>query len=117
MENKELVQESLVHFMDRLEAIGEEHGEIYDTAVREALFNAVWEGFVEYNMAFDPEQPTYGMYTPEGQQAVRRIVLPLLEELREAAGHMSPDERQNLVWDYSVRSSNGLTIDEFLGAP
>lgn len=117
MENEELIQEALIQFMDRLEGIAEQHGELYDTVVREALFAAIWDGFVERDPAFDPEVSTYGMYTPEGQEGVRRVVLALLEQLHEGAAHLSSEERKDLVWNYDVLSSSGLTIDEFLGAP
>jgi hypothetical protein len=112
------MDEALRQLLEALESVGEEHEEIYDTDVRERMYDAV------ISVLIDPKDgyvfPTeFGMFTPEGNAAVQQVLvqfLPPLVTAASAAGLTTPRQRllafQN---DEVVTSGEGNYYDDFFG--
>jgi hypothetical protein len=106
----------LVRFLDALEAIGAEHEEVYDTDVRERMGAAIEETLITRSRP--PEVPNeLGMFSPEGNRAVREALQRYLADATPLAEALSLDEaaRRAAVWDSEAASSRGTPVDEFLG--
>jgi hypothetical protein len=107
----------LRRLLDRLDAIAEQHGEVGDTAVREAMSDAVFDGFLRPICAFAlPDR--YAMFSEEGDLLVKRA----LAEFLPAANHSAADaglstfhERLSVLQDDDVRSAGGSYLDDYLG--
>ena len=70
-----------------LTEIEADHDELTDTQVREALTEALWQGFVQPVPGYElPE--TFYMFTAAANEAVRRALAGFLE----CCGHVYPDE-------------------------
>ena len=111
------MQAILRRLLDRLDAIAEQHGEVGDTAVREAMSGAVFDGFLRPVSAFAlPDR--YAMFSEEGDLLVKRA----LAEFLPAANHRAPEaglstfhERLSALQDVGVRSAGGSYYDDYLG--
>jgi hypothetical protein len=107
----------LRRLLDRLDAIAEQHGEVGDTAVREAISDAVFDGFLRPISAFAlPDR--YAMFSEEGDLLVKRA----LGEFPQAAKHSAAEaglstfhERLSALQDVEVRSAGGSYFDDYLG--
>ena len=111
------MQAILRRLLDRLDAIAEQHGEVSDTAVREAMSGAVFDGFLRPISAFAlPDR--YAMFSEEGDLLVKRA----LAEFLPAANHSAAEavlstfhERLSALQDVDVRSAGGSYYDDYLG--
>jgi len=64
--------------IEALDAIGEKHEELRDTACRGALGNAIFDAYLIQNPEFKlPSE--YGMETEEGNQSIKRALQTFLE--------------------------------------
>ncbi len=110
------MREPLVRFLDALEAIGAEHDEVYDTAVRERMGDVIEERLITSSREGEISED-FRMFSPEGNRLVRDAVASYLAEARPIADALSLDEaaRRASVWDAEAASSNGTPVDEFLG--
>jgi len=67
------MQAILRRLLDRLDAIAEQHGEVGDTDFREAISDAVFDGFLRPVSAFAlPDR--YAMLSDEGDLLVKRAL-------------------------------------------
>lgn len=74
----------LAELLTNLAAVEEEHGELSDTEVEEQTTNAVHHGFLIPTEGYElPEE--FGMYSPEGDRAVRAALAAFLPAARAAA--------------------------------
>lgn len=65
--------EFLLELMEKLEEIGHEHGELYDTDVREQMHESILNGFIR--PVEDYEVPDeFGMFSDEGNTRVRDVL-------------------------------------------
>ncbi len=111
------MQMILRRLLDRLDAIGEQHGEVSDTAVRDCISAAVFDGFLRPGSAFAlPDR--YAMFSDEGDQLVKQA----LAEFLSAANHSAAEaglstfhERLSALQDVDVRSAGGSYFDDYLG--
>ena len=107
----------LRRLLDRLDAIAEQHGEVSDTAVRDVISEAVFDGFLRPSSGFVlPDR--YAMFSEEGDLLVKRA----LAEFLPAANHSAADaglstfhERLSVLQDDDVRSAGGSYLDDYLG--
>lgn len=112
------MDELLHQLLDELERIGEEHSEIYDTDVREQMFQLVFDGLIVPQSDF--RLPTrVGMYS---DQANARVLDALQRYLVAAApraaieGLATPAARLMAFQNANVVTSGaGQTPDEFFG--
>lgn len=112
------MKDILLELLDTLEKIGSTHGEIYDTEVREQMFDAVYQGFIA-------PQPNYllperfGLYDAEANQLVRAALTKYIagaNEAAEAKGLVSPSARLAEFQKAGVYTTNeGQSGDEFFG--
>ena len=107
---------ALRRFLDDLEGIGVEHGELYDTDVREHLAEAIVTALIP-DLGVTADSDEYGMFSREGNDAVRRAVERYLSAVVPMAASLALDQRERVaaVWDADAASSQGTTVDEFLG--
>ena len=107
----------LRRLLDRLDAIAEQHGEVGDTAVREAMSDAVFDGFLRPICAFAlPDR--YAMFSEEGDLLVKRALaefLPAANYSAADAGLSTFHERLSVLQDDDVRSAGGSYLDDYLG--
>jgi hypothetical protein len=111
------MQAILRRLLDRLDAIAEQHGEVSDTAVRDAISDAVFDGFLRPVSAFVlPDR--YPMFSDEGDLLVKRA----LAEFLQAANHSAAEaglstfhQRLSALQDVDVRSAGGSYYDDYLG--
>ncbi len=73
------MRKPLVRFLDALEAIGAEHDEVYDTAVREAMGAVLEQRLITRSRRGDLSED-FGMFSPEGNRLVRDAVAGYLAE-------------------------------------
>ena len=110
------MRDALIRFLDTLEAIGEDHEEVYDTDVREQLGEAIERNLII--PAGPIETPTkLGMFSDEADERVAAALGAYLTEARRQADELRLDEvaRRRAVWDPDATSTSGATVDEFLG--
>ena len=111
------MQAILRRLLDRLDAIAEQHGEVSDTAVREAMSDAVFDGFLRPVSAFAlPDR--YAMFSDEGDLLVKRALaefLPAANHSGAEAGLSSFHKRLSALQDADVRSARGSYYDDYLG--
>ena len=110
----------LAALLNDLERIGEEHGELYDTDVREQLAEAVFFGFVLEKRGYELPRE-YGMFSEAGNaavcDAVRRFVEAAQAEAARAGTKMNiPAKRLRALEDPTVETAGGEGYDTFLGA-
>ena len=107
----------LRRLLDRLDAIAEQHGEVGDTAVRDAISDAVFDGFLRQVSAFAlPDR--YAMFSEEGDLLVKRALadfLPAANHSAADAGLSTFHERLSALQDDDVRSADGSYFDDYLG--
>src|SRR5688572_188970 len=111
------MQAILLRLLDRLDAIAEQHGEVSDTAVRDVISEAVFDGFLRPSSGFAlPDR--YAMFSEEGDLLVKRAIaqFPPAANYRaaEAAPSTVPDRLPGLQ-DIDVRSAGGSYVDDYLG--
>ena len=111
------MNEVLLQLLHRLEAVGDEHDELYDSDVREAMDNAVFCGFLKPQ--FDYILPDkFAMYTPEGDRKVRRVVEWFLPTARAAADRCGLDtfhKRLKAFQNLDVCTARQNTYNDFFG--
>jgi hypothetical protein len=111
------MQTILRRLLDQLDAIAEQHGEVGDTAVREAMSDAVFDGFLRPGSAFAlPDR--YAMFSEEGDRLVKRALaefLPAANHSAAEAGLSTFHERLSALQDGDVRSAGGSYFDDYLG--
>jgi hypothetical protein len=103
--------------LDRLDAIGDEHGELFDSDVREAMGNAIMEGFVRHQLDYAvPED--FCMFSEDGTAAVRDAIADFVSSANAQADGLnlkSFHDRLSFLQDDTVRSAAGNDYEEFLG--
>lgn len=107
----------VARLFSRLEAIADQHEELTDTEVREALHKTLNYYFV-WAKPCDPLPRRYAMYTPAGDDAVAEVVTEFLHNAtvlarqhRIAVG----TDRLELLQDASIRTPRGELYDLFIG--
>ncbi len=78
------MEQILAYLLSRLLVIGEAHGELYDTEVRERLDDAIHHGFLIPTHNYQlPEE--FALYSEEANGAVKEALGDFLEAARDAA--------------------------------
>jgi len=109
---------ALKQLLERLEVVGTTHEELYDTDVREQLFDAVLRSYLRPEPGYEfPE--TFGMFEPEGNAAVRSALLEYVKRAGARAaeiGVTDPTARLAAFQDSDVETKEGgAAPDEFFG--
>jgi hypothetical protein len=111
------MQAILRRLLDRLDAIAEQHGEVSDTAVRDVISEAVFDGFLRPSSGFAlPDR--YAMFSEEGDLLVKRALAEFLPAANYSAAEAELStfhERLSALQDIDVRSAGGSYVDDYLG--
>lgn len=112
-----LLANSLRALLDALDVISEAHGEIYDTAVRDRLSEAISKRFIEPDPNFRLPR-SFAMFTAGGNRAIRPALEAFLNspEVQKAAQNLkTARERLDAFQDITIKSGLGKTYDEYFG--
>jgi len=111
------VREAVLQLYQALEDLAADHEELSDTDVREQLAETLAWYFV-WNKPTDVLPRSYGMFTEEGDEAVRRAVerflkaaLPLATAERLAPGR----KRHDVLQDKQLLTRGKQRYDAFIG--
>lgn len=111
------MDELLRKLLSRLALIGDEHEELYDSDVSQAIGNAVMDGFVRAEAGY--AIPTeFGMYSLEANAAVRAAVADYVAAANAIASELGIGrfhERLELVQNRNVRTQDGHDYEYFMG--
>lgn len=111
------LKDVIADFYAELEGIGDEHQELYDTDVREALAETLSWYFV-WDRPQDRLPVSYGMFSEEADDAVASAVASFLGDasvLAERAGLPVGQPRLDALQDESIETPGGNTFDMFVG--
>jgi hypothetical protein len=111
------LQKLTLELYNTLEEIGEEHEELFDTDVREAMhasldYYFVWDSFEE-NMPI-----TYSMFSKEGDAKVAEAIQNYCRKATETAQKMGikpGQDREDVLQDGSLETNQGQYYDDFIG--
>ena len=82
-----MMRNALKRLLDRLDAIGVEHEELFDSDVRQRMSNAVLDGFVrnrqKYNVPHD-----FGMFSTEANAAVMGAIAEFIVTAKRTADEL-----------------------------
>lgn len=81
------MEELLRQLLNRLDVIGEEHEEIYDTDCRERMSEALWYGYLR-NQSDYVLPDTYDLFTPEGNLAVKQALGKYIQDANAKAAEL-----------------------------
>ncbi len=104
------MEQLLLELLSQLEAIGEIHGELYDSEVREKMGEAVMEGYVRNSSGYRPPDH-FGMYSVEADAAVREALLAYIvtaNSLADRIGLTSFKVRLAAFQNPAVRTSSSV---------
>jgi hypothetical protein len=111
-----MLKEALTLLVEELCKIADQHEEVFDTAVREAMFEAVSRAFIVPQPGYKlPDD--FEMFSPEGNKLVKAALAKFLAnpQLIEAASKLAtPQERLDAFQD-PVETNAGNTQEEFFG--
>lgn len=107
----EQLKQVLGDFLNDLDAIADEHGELGDTECRERLTDALVIGFLQPNTG-RPLPSDFGMFSDEGNAAVRAALENFIDRLSVQAPHLSMNERLALL-SANVVSEEGNCGDDY----
>jgi len=107
----------LLELLCRLEALGEEYGDLYDSEVRQAMSAAVFAGFIRALPGYTlPDR--FAMYRPGGDQRVREVLAWFIAAFAKAAEHdglVTFHQRLAAFQNRKVRTATTLGIEDFFG--
>ena len=107
----------LRRLLDRLDAIAEQHDEVGDTDVREAMSAAVFDGFLRPVPDF-VLPARYAMFSEEGDRLVYQALaefMPAANESAATARLASFHDRLSAFQDSDVQSDVGTYYDDYFG--
>jgi hypothetical protein len=112
------MDELLRNLLDRLQEIGQEHEEIYDTECRERMSNAILNGFIrplnDFSLASD-----FGLYSSDANARVREALGTYISEANKTAKQINLccfHARLSAFQNETVRSKHeGVYYDDFFG--
>ena len=111
------MDEVLLELLERLEAVGEVHEELFDSDVRDAMDDAVFYGFIKPKAGYGlPEK--FAMFTREGDQAVREVLawfIPAAREAGERAGLDTFHKRLCAFQNHEIRTARKNDFNDFFG--
>jgi hypothetical protein len=105
--------------LEDLETIGDRHEELFDTDVREHLWEAIEAGLIRQEAGFEvPAQ--LGMFSEEANAWVAAVLgrhIAQLKEAFKAIGLDSEEKRLASFFNPKLHTPRGATVDEFFGHP
>jgi hypothetical protein len=111
------MKNALKALLDDLDRVYESHEEVGDTAVREALADAISQAFITPRAGYVLPS-SFEMFSKQGDAQVRAALARFLshaETVAAAKALSTPEHRLAAFQDVDVRSSAGRTYDEYFG--
>lgn len=111
------MKEILLDLMKRLEAVGEQHEELYDTEVRNAMGRTIFRGFLRPEPEFELVDDF--LDAPDANKAIQDALVAYIQAAKERApqlGYTTFHQRLAAFQDCGVFTESGATCDEFFGA-
>ncbi len=109
----------LLELLGRLESLGEAHGELYDSEMREQMGGAIMEGYVRRSPGYRlPER--FGMLSEVADAEVRSALAAYIEGANAVADELGLElfhDRLAAFQNPAVRTHSALAVDydEFFG--
>ena len=111
------MKKPLKQLISALDKAFEEHEEVGDTAVREAMYDAVHKSYIAPASGYAlPDE--FGMFSPEGDKKVRAALAKFLahpEVIAAGKDLKTPKQRLDAFQDSEVESNEGNCYDEYFG--
>jgi hypothetical protein len=111
------MKKALKQLINALDKMFETHEEVGDTAVREAMYEALHKSFINPVEGYTlPDE--FGMFSPGGDKKVRAALVKFLahpEVVAAGKDLKTPKERLSAFQDGDVESSEGNNYDEYFG--
>ena len=111
------MKKALRQLINTLDKVFETHEEVGDTAVREAMYDAIHKSFIKPVKGYTlPDE--FEMFSPEGNKKVRAALAKYLAHPDVAAAAKklkTPKERLDAFQDADVESAEGNSYDEYFG--
>jgi hypothetical protein len=111
------MRDKYLRLLDELEDIGKQHPELYDTDVRQSMWNSLMDGFARKKAGYIPPSE-YSMYTPEGDRLVAEAIIRFLNSARQAdldPGLDTFHKRLDFLQDDSIVTDERYYPDDFFG--
>ena len=110
---------TVVALLEDLEQLGDTHGELYDTDVREHLWAVIEQGVIKGHSSFTV--PTeLGMFSAEANAELAEILRVNVNRLNETfATFELTSEQQRLAsfFNSKLHTERGSTVEDFFGSP
>lgn len=111
------MKKALKRLIDALDKVFDTHEEVGDTAVREAMYEAVHKSFIKPVKRYAlPNE--FGMFSAAGNKKVRAALVKFFAHPEVVAASKelkTPKERLDAFQDGDVESSEGNWYDEYFG--
>jgi hypothetical protein len=108
---------ALIELMEQLEAIGEQHEELYDTDVRERMFEAVKRAFLKPERGYQLPKD-FGMFDAASNPPIRDALQKYVTKASQRAhtlGISKPEDRLAAFQDIGAQTKTGQSYDSFFG--
>ena len=110
---------AMAGFLEDLEKVGEEHGEIYGTRVRERLWE-IADGYLLKQSQRLSITGALGMFSAEAEDELKAALeknLPLLKEVFDSFGLDTEAKRRVSFLNPRLHTETGRRVDEFFRQP
>ena len=120
MTSDDELRKALEDLLKELVAVSKDHGEIFDTDVRERMFDAVYDGFLKPKEHY-ASPGSFGMFSDEGNQRVKAALENYIKRANaraEEIGLSDPNERLAAFQDTEFSVGEGedtIMFDDFFG--
>ena len=107
------MEEALLQLLKELEAIGEQHEELYDSEVREIIGNAIAEGFIRRTSGYRVPDGVK-MYSDSANTSVRNALVQYIADAGQAASEIGLDSfhsRLDAFQNRNVRVNPKTAVD------
>jgi hypothetical protein len=111
------MEDELRKLLERLEEIGDEHSELFDSDVRDAMGDALVDGLARLKPGFTLPV-TFGMFSADADEKVRAAIQTFLDVARRLAveeGLATFHQRLAAIQNPAVVTDGGNDFDEFFG--
>ena len=111
------MKDALLKLLERLDEIGNEHEELFDSDVGQNMGNAIMDGFVRHQLQYEIPHD-FGMFSEEANLAVREAIAEYVSAANKKADELGIGafhDRLNALQDDSVVTAQRNDYEEFIG--
>jgi hypothetical protein len=110
---------SMAAFLEALEGIAEIHSEIFDTDVRERMWQVVYQTLITQTTPIDVPDDL-GMFSAEANAQLKLVLtegLRKLVDVFDALGLDTEIKRRRSFLNPKLRTERGHSVEDFFGSP